>query len=67
MLAVEGFKISNMYVTIATPFDYYIQNTKIKFTPQKGVFHKVFCSMHGRSALTPLTATRYMTIDTAVK
>jgi hypothetical protein len=56
-----------MYVTVVTPFDYYIQDTKIKFTPQKGVFQKVFCSMHGRSALTPMTVTRYMTIETAVK
>jgi len=56
-----------MYVPILTPFDYYIQSIKIKFTPQKGVFHKVFCSMRGKSALTPVTAARYMTIDTAVK
>lgn len=54
-------------MTVVTPLDYYIQSTEIKFTPQKGVFHKVFCSMHGRSALTPVTATGYMTIDTAVK
>jgi len=67
MLAVEGFKRSYMYVPILTPFDYYIQSIKIKFTPQKGVFHKVFCSMRGKSALTPVTAARYMTIDTAVK
>jgi hypothetical protein len=56
-----------MYVTVVTPFDYYIQSTEIKFTPQKGVFHRVFCSMHGRSVLTPVTVSRYMTIDTAVK
>lgn len=54
-------------MTVVTPLDYYIQSTEIKFTPQKGVFHKVFCSMHGRSALTPVTATGYMTIDAAVK
>jgi len=67
MLAVEGFKRSYMYVTVVTPFDYYIQSTEIKFTPQKGVFHKVFCSMRGRNAVTTVTATTYMTVDTAVK
>lgn len=67
VLAVEGFKRSYMYVAAVTPFDYHIQSTEIKFTPQKGVFHKVFCSMHGWSALTPVTATMYTTIDTGVK